>query len=221
MRAMTIALTITLALIAYLLGSIPNGYIVARTRGIDIRTVGSGNIGATNVFRSVSKPLGLLTFALDALKGFIPAMFFPMIIERATGCPDTGRYFGILFAVTTVIGHNWTIFMKFKGGKGVATAAGGLLAVIPSSIGVGFVVWVIMFATTRYVSIASIVTAVAVGGVTWWFYFKDHGWILPFASTLLSIIVVWQHRGNIRRLCDGTENRIHFGRGPNSGSAAS
>lgn len=213
-------ITILLALIAYLLGSIPNGFLVARARGIDIRTVGSGNIGATNVFRAVSKPLGLLTFALDALKGFIPAMFFPMIIERATGYLDSGRYFSILFAITTVVGHNWTVFMKFKGGKGVATAGGGLLAIIPSSIGIGFVVWVIVFFITRYVSIASIMTAISVGGVTWWLYFNDYGWPLPLAATLLAVVVICQHRDNIRRLCNGTEHRIQFGRRINSGGAA-
>lgn len=212
----TISIAALLVLAAYLLGAIPNGFIVARARGIDIRTVGSGNIGATNVFRSVSKPLGLLTFALDALKGFGPAMFFPKLIESATGQPDHGRYFSILFAVATVVGHNWTVFMRFKGGKGVATAAGALLAIIPASIGLGFAIWVVFFAITRYVSIASIATSIAVGGVTWWLYRNAYGWPVPCVTSLLAVIVIWQHRGNIRRLCAGTEHRFTFGRRANS-----
>ncbi|HQQ92530.1 MAG TPA: glycerol-3-phosphate acyltransferase, partial [Kiritimatiellia bacterium] len=137
---------------AYLLGAVPFGFLIAKTRGKDIRTLGSGNIGATNVFRAVSKPLGLLTFALDFLKGFCGVTLIPMLAERATGVAAAGMGLAVFCGAMTVIGHNWTCFLKFKGGKGVATSAGLLLGLAPAGEGIAFAVWLALFLATRYVS---------------------------------------------------------------------
>ena len=209
---MTIVFIIGLGLAAYLLGSIPNGFLVARSRGIDIRTVGSGNIGATNVFRVVSKPLGILTFALDALKGWIPTALFPRLLQALSADPVaiSNTHLGLIFAAFTVVGHTFTIFMRFKGGKGVATSAGSLLAVIPMAIGIGFIIWVIAFAISRYVSLASILAVMAVGVASWFLYFPLQGVVLPAVTTFIALLIVWLHRANIRRLAEGTEHRFEF-----------
>uniref|UniRef100_UPI00356A8827 glycerol-3-phosphate 1-O-acyltransferase PlsY n=1 Tax=Pontiella sp. TaxID=2837462 RepID=UPI00356A8827 len=150
---MTIAI---LTIIAYLFGAIPFGLLVAKSRGVDIREQGSGNIGATNVFRVLGKGLGIFTFVLDALKGFIPAFVFPMI-----GNLD-GDY-GVLFGLVAILGHSFPVYLKFKGGKGVATSAGMLLGVAPAAVGIGFLVWIICLLLSRIVSLASILAALAVG----------------------------------------------------------
>ena len=191
------------ALGAYLLGSIPTGLLVARTRGIDIRKVGSGNIGATNVFRSVSKPLGILVFIGDFLKGLIPAL--------------VGQHFGgpggaLALGFCAIAGHNWPVFLKFKGGKGVATSAGVLLGLAPAALGVGFVAWLITFLVSRYVSLASMAAAIGTVAGGWYFYVGQtgSGWLLPTALSVLGALVIWKHRSNIQRLLAGTEHRFNF-----------
>jgi len=146
---------------AYLLGSIPFGFLIAKTRGLDIRTLGSGNIGATNVFRSVSKPLGILTFALDALKGFSGARLIPLAASRLFDLPCEGMALPVFCGAFAVIGHNWTCFLGFRGGKGVATSAGLLLGLSPAGAGIAFAVWLAAFLSTCYVSVASIAAAAA------------------------------------------------------------
>ncbi len=197
---------------AYLTGAIPFGLLLSRLKGVDIRTVGSGNIGATNVFRSVSKPLGILTFILDFLKGFAPAWFFPMI-GKMLG-PDFQSLedqSGLIYGAMAVVGHNWPIFLKFKGGKGISTSAGMLLGAAPRAVGVGLLTWVALLLATRTVSIASIGAAVAVPAAAWRFYGADD-WIKPAALTVLGIVAVWRHRENIRRLLNGSEHRFSFGK---------
>ena len=152
---------------AYLLGSIPFGLLIARTRRIDIRTVGSCNIGATNVWRCVGKGWGLLTFACDVLKGFIPAFFLPALTCGAGGASDRVGL-GLLYGALAIVGHNWPVFLRFKGGKGVATTVGALLGVAPALVGIGFVAWLLIFLATGYVSLASIVAAVVIPGIAWW-----------------------------------------------------
>ena len=192
-----------LLVISYLLGSIPLGLLLARAKGVDIRKVGSGNIGATNVYRSVSKTLGVATFAGDAVKGFIPAFFFPMIGKT---CCDA-HVLAILCGCAAIAGHNWPIFLGFKGGKGVSTSAGMLLGLAPAAAGIGLAVWIILVAITRYVSVASIGAAVAVPAAGWWLYVRD-GLLLPLALTVLGALVIWKHRANIARLKAGTEHRF-------------
>ena len=192
-------MTITiLAIISYLFGAIPFGLFVAKIRGIDIRTQGSGNIGATNVFRVVGKGWGIFTLVLDALKGFIPALVFPMF-----GYLE-GEW-GVLFGLLAIVGHSFPIYLKFKGGKGVATSAGMLLGVAPLAVGVGLVAWIVCMVVWRYVSLASIVAAATVAVAVW---IIDKGLIINIALTALGAMVIWLHRANIKRLLNGTENRF-------------
>jgi glycerol-3-phosphate acyltransferase PlsY len=184
--------------VAYLLGSIPTGYVWARSRGIDIRTVGSGNIGATNVMRALGKPIGITVLLLDALKGFVPVMVAPAYF------PELNRQvLQIVCTVAVVAGHNWTCWLRFKGGKGVATSAGALLAVVPVPLLAALAVWGVVFAVGRYVSLASIAAAVAVPVTTWWTD-REFFWF----TAVIGALAIYKHQANIQRLIAGTENRV-------------
>ena len=202
-------------LVSYLLGSIPTGFLVARARGVDIRTVGSGNIGATNVFRCLGKGLGILTFIGDTLKGVIPALAFPAAAGRLQPLSqETAAAIGIACAAAAVAGHNWPVFLRFKGGKGVATSAGALLGLAPPAMGIGVLAWLLVFLLTRYVSMASIAAAAAVAASAWglWAMRPNQALLLPIALTLLASLSIWRHKANIQRLRSGTENRFEFGK---------
>lgn len=195
---------VLLAILSYLIGAVPFGLLVANARGIDLRSQGSGNIGATNVFRVVGKGWGIFTFMLDALKGFIPAFLFQQV-------GDLTPAHGVLFGVAAVLGHTFPVYLKFKGGKGVATSAGVLLGVAPLAVGAAFACWLVCMALTRYVSLSSIVAAVAVAVTVW--VQGDKGPVVQGTLTLISALVIWLHRANIRRLINGTENRFGKKRG--------
>ena len=199
-----------LAAASYLIGAVPFGLLVARLKGVDITKVGSGNIGATNVFRSVSKPLGILTFVFDALKGWLPAWVFPLCLSAGHAPADPSL--GVLYAALAIAGHTWPVYLKFKGGKGVATSAGALVGIAPLAVLIGLLVWVAVFAVSRYVSVASIAAAVAVPVAAWWSWWHApvRFLVLPVALTLLGAMIIWRHTGNIQRLRAGTEHR--FGR---------
>ena len=199
---------ILLIVAAYLLGAVPFGLLLSRLKGVDIRTVGSGNIGATNVFRSVSKPLGIATFACDFLKGLLPACCFPILGKWITGTFQ-GPEIGLLCGVAAIAGHNWPVYLKFKGGKGIATSAGVLLGVAPAAVGVGLLSWIVLFVASRFVSVASIGAAIVVPVVSWTMYAK-HGVLLPIVLTVLGALAVWRHKSNIERLIAGTEHRFSF-----------
>lgn len=194
--------------LAYLLGAIPNGFLIAKARGIDIRKVGSGNIGATNVYRSVSKSLGILTFILDALKGAIPALWFPWQAAHCAQSP-LPPWLPLLFGGLAIAGHTWPVYLKFKGGKGVATSAGALIGIAPAATGLGVLCWLITLVAFRYMSLASIVAALAVPAAGWGLY-RTEGVALPCALTALGALIIWRHKGNIQRLLNGTENRFEF-----------
>jgi glycerol-3-phosphate acyltransferase PlsY len=192
-----------IALGAFLLGSIPTGYLVARAKGVDIRRHGSGNIGATNVFRTLGKPLGILVFFIDALKGF-SAVWLANHFGQA--CPWTG----IVAAVAAIAGHNYTPWLGFKGGKGIATSAGVLLALMPWAVLIIAVVWFTVFKISRYVSLASICAAAALPvsvGALWYAGCGGNGPLLGFAL-VISALAIWRHRSNIERLRAGTESRF-------------
>lgn len=203
----------------YLLGSIPTGYLVARTRGIDIRTVGSKNMGATNVFRTLGKGPGIFVLLIDALKGFAAVTliinFFPCLnqllpqifpLEAGVDLPIRFGY-GIVAGLAAVLGHNYTCWLQFKGGKGIATTAGVFLALAPAGVGIAIAVWVIAFAATRYVSIASILAALVLPGAVW---FTQPNMTVRGIAIILALLAVYKHKANIQRLKNGTENRIQF-----------
>ena len=191
------------ALGAFLLGSIPTGYLVAKAKGVDIRRHGSGNIGATNVFRTLGKPLGIFVFVVDALKGFA-AVWLGI---RYGGGSD---WAGIIAAIAAIAGHNYTPWLGFKGGKGIATSAGVLLALMPWAVLAIAVVWFAVFKISRYVSVASIAAAAALPvaiGALWFSGCGGNAPLLAF-SLVISALAIWRHRTNIRRLRDGTESRF-------------
>jgi glycerol-3-phosphate acyltransferase PlsY len=195
--------TLLIALGAFLLGSIPTGYLVARAKGIDIRQHGSGNIGATNVFRTLGKPLGVLVFFIDALKGFA-AVWLAMHYGGASAWP------GIAAAVAVIAGHNYTPWLGFKGGKGIATSAGVLMALMPWAVLAIALVWFAVFFATRYVSLASICAAAALPvavGALWFYGCGGNAPLLGFAL-LIAALAIWRHRSNIERLMAGTEHRF-------------
>jgi glycerol-3-phosphate acyltransferase PlsY len=195
---------------SYLLGSIPFGYLAGRLAGIDIRQAGSGNVGATNVVRVLGKRYGYPVFALDVLKGF-GAVKISMLI--APGRPpewNAPEIFGILAAMSSVLGHLYPLWLKFKGGKGVATSAGALFALTPIATLIGVAIWIIMFWLTRYVSLASVTAAVALPTVILVVRWNDHNQLKPLvcSSACVAAVVVWRHRSNLSRLMRGTEPRF-------------
>ena len=197
------------AIAGYLLGSFPSGLIVSRTHGIDIQKHGSGNIGATNVLRVLGKKWGYLVFGLDALKGFA-AVRIAFAIAIGTGNMQP-ELIGIVGALACILGHAFPVWLRFRGGKGVATSAGVLLGLIPLAVVSVFVVWVILFQLSRYVSVASIGAAAALP-VFVMLYLRLHlltgASLLPF-SILIAGVVVWRHRSNMKRLFQGKEQRFN------------
>jgi glycerol-3-phosphate acyltransferase PlsY len=199
---------------AYLVGSIPFGYLLARAlKGIDIRTVGSGNLGATNVGRILGFRYFLLVLALDALKGFVPTLAFPWIVNRITGArlPDLP----VLVALAAVLGHTFPAYLRFRGGKGVATSLGSLLALDPVSCAVAAVVFGGVLLVSGYVSLSSLIAAAAL--VIAHFLLqasplaREHIALSVFACAILALLLV-RHRSNLVRIWAGTENRVSLRR---------
>jgi len=196
------------AIEGYLLGSIPTGYLVAAARGIDIRTLGSGNIGATNVFRFLGVPAGVFVLLADAFKGWLAVVIASQLVwswYQPAGGQQAREWLAIIAGLSAILGHNFTCWLHFKGGKGIATSAGVLLALVPLALPIILGVWTLIFMLTRFVSLASISAAA----------------MLPLAAlvtreSLTMIIVtgamgglaIYKHKTNIQRLLKGTENRI-------------
>jgi acyl phosphate:glycerol-3-phosphate acyltransferase len=199
------------AIVGYLLGSIPTGYLVGKAKGIDLRTVGSGNIGATNVFRTLGKGLGILVLVIDGLKGYAACAWLPDLVfgylTQKYGQPDAGFYDVLRIAggLAAVLGHNYTCWLKFKGGKGIATSAGMLAALVPVAFIVVLVIWIVMFAVTRYVSVASIAGSVALPFAA---YFTKNSATIVLVTAFMAALAVYKHRSNIQRLLNGTESRF-------------
>jgi len=194
--------------VSYLVGAVPTGLLTGLAKGVDIRKIGSGNIGATNVLRALGKGWGLFTLVIDALKGLVPVLLFPLVAEKITGRVQASEL-SLLCGALAIMGHNWPVYLRFKGGKGVATSTGALVGLAPWCALAGFGVWLIVFLSTRYVSLASISAAVAICVLAWVTTMKD-GFVLPLVLTLLAIILIWKHRENIGRLLRGNENRIEL-----------
>ena len=196
------------ALLAYLLGSIPTGFLVARLRGIDIRHSGSGNIGATNAFRVLGKPAGIFVLVADGLKGFAACTWLLFAIWRVAGLkPTENEAFAlpIVTGVAVILGHNYTCWLKFKGGKGIATTAGVLAALVPWALVVSLSLWIVVTLATRYVSVGSLVAAVALAPAAW---FSTRSVPLTVVTGLMGALAIYKHKANIQRLRAGTENRL-------------
>ena len=198
------------ALVSYLLGSIPAGYIAGRIAGIDIRHAGSGNIGATNVTRVLGKRYGYPVFVVDFLKGLMAVSISILVEKRVQPVLVPTELLGIVAAISCVIGHSFPVWLSFKGGKGVATSMGALFGLVPFVALIGVAVWVITFEMTRYVSLASMTAALAVPiSILILMPLKQTGGaVLLYFSICLAALVIFRHRSNLSRLVRGTEPRF-------------
>jgi len=183
---------------SYLMGALPFGYLFGKLRGIDLRAHGSGNIGTTNAFRVLGQKAGIIVFLCDLAKGLIPALLGKIFLG-----PGWGAAAGLL----AVIGHNWSVFLRFRGGRGVATAAGAVLALMPKVILLAFGIWVVVVFLLGYISLGSIIASLSVPVIA--LIFREP-WIYFLFIVPALIFIVFKHLPNIRRLRRGTERRIRF-----------
>ena len=195
----------------YLVGGIPFGYLIGRARGVDVRTVGSRNIGATNVFRTVGKSWGVLALACDIAKGLLPTL----AARHFAGGP---AWLPLATGVACVVGHTLTPYMKFKGGKGVATSFGMLIALLPGLVGAAFLLFAAVFSLSNYISLGSCSAAVFLAVAVWFPVLGCDGLANPAQCvlvTLMALFVVVKHSANIGRLARGVENKTYlFGKKP-------
>ncbi len=182
---------------AYLLGSVPTGLLLAKAAGVDIRATGSGNIGATNVYRTLGRSVGIATLVGDCLKGLLP-----VLAAKYLGMTDL---WVALAGLAAFLGHVYTIVLGFKGGKGVATALGVFLGISPLAVLIALGIFVAVVATSRYISLGSITAAAAMPPIV---ALLDGRPPLVVVTVVIALLVIWKHRENIRRLRAGTENRF-------------
>lgn len=211
---MMVFFSLAILFMAYLLGAIPFGLIIANARGVDIRNAGSKNIGATNVFRCVGAKWGILAFLLDMLKGFggvysalLIHFFIPEDEEIAA---RSLLLLKVLCGTAAMLGHIFPVYLKFKGGKGVSTALGLLFGVAPLAACIGFAGWILLFILSRYVSLASCLAAVIVGVTLWTPLYSEAPVWFKILISILAVLAILKHTKNIVRLCKGTENRFAF-----------
>jgi glycerol-3-phosphate acyltransferase PlsY len=198
---------VCLAILSYFVGAIPFGMLVARTRGIDIMKVGSGNIGATNVVRALGPKYGILVFVLDVLKGAVPGIVTHFVVDA----PKYGvqiQTWQFIFGVVSILGHMFSPFLKFKGGKGVATGLGAALGSVPLTGLCAFAVMIVSTLVTRYISLSSLIAATSVIPISIWIT-KDEPQTRPIL-VLMVVFIFYKHRSNISRLIAGTESRFTF-----------
>ena len=200
-------MAVVICVFAYFLGAVPFALIIGKLHGVDIRKVGSGNVGATNVTRAVGPVHGKICFALDLLKGAIPVLWAQLALPGCSGI-------AIAAGAIAIVGHMFPVYLKFKGGKGVSTGAGVALALAPLPLLCALALWAVLFLASRYVSLASIIAAVSLPLFAFLFKMLNFGSttarsipVLVF-FTLVAALTVYRHRSNIKRLLDGTENRF-------------
>jgi acyl phosphate:glycerol-3-phosphate acyltransferase len=195
-------------MLSYVIGSIPSGYLVARSKGIDIRQHGSSNIGAANVARVMGKGWGYLVGFCDFLKGFLAVKLGSLMAAHFLLSSVLGS---VIAAIACILGHNYTIWLGFKGGKGIATSGGAILALLPPLVFVSVgVVWIAVFIIGRYTSLASIIAAMVLP-IAVLLTVAETGtdfWLLLGFSVLMAALAIWRHRSNIVRLLNRTENRF-------------
>lgn len=204
---------ILIAVGAYFIGSFPAGYLMGRCCGIDIRQHGSGNIGATNVVRVLGKKLGGIVFAIDFLKGWLPVVLATRWSEAVHIDPHSAP--GAVAALMALLGHNFPCWLGFRGGKGISTSAGIIVGLFPGAFPFCLGSWLLIFFTTGYVSLASLVGASMLPLTVMVFYFfgplyawpswMRADWLSLLVAFLMATVVIWRHRGNFKRLCQGTE----------------
>ncbi|MCI0535050.1 MAG: glycerol-3-phosphate 1-O-acyltransferase PlsY [Verrucomicrobiales bacterium] len=203
---------------AYFVGSVPTGFLAGRARGVDVRTLGSGNIGATNVIRFLGKPMGFFVLLVDSLKGWIactalvklaislfPSSWTAVSNPQTDGAFPIDQQFEIVAGLFAVLGHNYTCWLKFKGGKGIATSAGVLLAWVPLGLLVALAMWLLVFLLSRYVSLASIGAALVLPFAVW---LTRNDPVYIWIAAALSALAIYKHKANIQRLLSGTEHRF-------------
>jgi glycerol-3-phosphate acyltransferase PlsY len=186
--------------LAYLLGSIPFGFLAGRLRGVDIRTAGSRNTGATNVFRTLGRGMGIAVMAADILKGLAAVLIARALLDDP---------WPLAAAALAIAGHVFPVWLRFRGGKGVAVGAGALIGVMPLVSLTLVAVWVAIVLVTRYVSLASVVCALALTPLAWLY---GYDWPSVVLAGLVAVAVLVRHRANLRRLARGQELRIDLGR---------
>jgi len=194
-------------ILSYLLGSTPTSYIVGRLwKGIDLRKHGSGNVGATNTFRVLGPIPGVTVLLVDILKGLVAVLFITRLVLSGS---ISGEWIKVFCGLAAICGHNWTVFLKFRGGRGVATSIGVFFGLVPQAIGITMIVGVAIIALSRYVSLGSISGAILFPILV--YHFKIS---LPylFFSLLASLLVIIKHIPNIKRLIKGKENKLSFRR---------
>ncbi len=209
----------TLVLASYIVGSLPFGFWISKSLGVDIRNQGSGNIGATNVLRTLGRKVGITVLILDISKGFLPVLIGSIIIFNQL--PDSmlnkeeikGTIY-VLLAIGAILGHNYTFWLGFKGGKGIATSAGAIMPFLPEVLIGSLFVWILFFFLSRYVAIASIAAAFSIPILT---VSLDHNYLFPEINSswpvisfgiIASIMAIWRHRSNIQRLIKGEEDQF-------------
>ena len=199
-------------LVANVAGSFPSAYLAGRwMKGIDLRTVGSGNLGATNVLRTLGAPAAVAVLLLDALKGGLPVYWLPRLLDVGEPRSDRALWWALAYGIAAIAGHTKPVFLRWKGGgKGVATAAGVFAALVPGALASTVVMFVIVVAVSGYVSLGSLVAAVALPILVW----LDHGITPVFdVSIAVALFIFWSHRANIQRLRAGTESSIRGKKG--------
>lgn len=215
-----IAVAITVAMVCYLVGSIPFGYLLVRMfRGVDVRQTGSGNIGATNVARTGSKGLAIVTLVLDALKGYIAVLFAMWVVQSPRFFPEVLRpettySFAALAAFCAILGHMFTPWLRFRGGKGVATAVGAFTGIAPLAVLISLVLFLLIVAITRYVSLGSMVGVAVFPFAAWWLNPFTRTAAVMVLMAAASLLIILRHKDNIRRLMAGNENRFGSERKP-------
>jgi glycerol-3-phosphate acyltransferase PlsY len=197
---------IFVVVVSYFLGSIPAGYLAGRVRGVDVRCQGSGNIGATNVFRVLGRTAGIAVLAADAFKGFAAARWAPDLALHFFPAAGPGKE-GLALAAgaASILGHNFPCWLKFKGGKGIATSGGVVLAWAPLACLTALALWIVIFVVSRYVSLASLAAALILPPAVW--YWNGSG-TMTAVMAALSLLAIFKHKENVRRLFKGTENRF-------------
>ncbi|MDB6053225.1 MAG: acyl-phosphate glycerol-3-phosphate acyltransferase [Verrucomicrobiales bacterium] len=206
---MSLAVYLAVIVFAYFLGSIPFGYLTARVMGVDIRTLGSGNIGATNVFRVLGKPAGIIVLVCDGLKGWFAAAQVPAILLSLFHLTTVNEHqlelLTIIGGISAILGHNYTCWLRFKGGKGIATSAGAMAAMFPSAFLVAIAVFIVALLASRYVSLGSILAAASLPVAALLFHRSP---LMIGVAFFIGALAIYKHKANIQRLINGTENRI-------------